>query len=66
MKPSDQNLPQGIYDLLDRIDPDGNRVGYDRHSDGAYTLYVFKLDDSIAFWRASLSLDGRWTLSPIY
>ena len=60
------NLPQGILELLDRIDPEGCRVGFDRHADDTYTLYIFKMDDSIVFWRACLSLDGRWTLSPIY
>lgn len=60
------SLPQGILELLDRIDPGQHRCGFDRHSDRAYTLYLYKDDGSLSFWRACLSLDDRWTLSPIY
>jgi hypothetical protein len=60
------DLPQGLLELIDRIEPLGLRVGYERHSDDAYTLWIPTTDGGWSFWRASRSLDDRWTLSPIY
>jgi hypothetical protein len=60
------NLPEGILDLVGRIYPTWQKVGYERHSDQAYTLWIMTDDQEWKFWRACLSLDNRWTLSPAY
>jgi len=39
-------------------------VDYHRHSDDCYTLFILDVDYSYTGWRAHLSLDLRWTLSP--
>jgi hypothetical protein len=44
--------------------PDALWVTYERHSDQAYTVNVLNLDYRYTVWLGSLSLDGRWTLSP--
>jgi hypothetical protein len=59
-------LPPEVEELLDRIDPGWMKCGVERHSDDALTLWLYGSDQLWSFWRAHLSLDGRWTLSPIY
>lgn len=60
------SLPPELMKTLEDLDPDNNPVGYERHSDEAYTLMLRGRDHTWTFWRACLSLDGRWTVSPIY
>lgn len=58
-------LPDELEELLERIEPD--YLGYDgtKHSDACYTLLLLTLDYRYTAWRAHLSLDDRWTLSPL-
>jgi hypothetical protein len=58
-------LPDELEGLLERIDPD--YLGYDAtfHSPECYTIILLTLDYRYTAWRAHLSLDGRWTLSPL-
>lgn len=63
--PSDVTIPQHLDESVAYLYPDALWVAYERHSDEAYTLWVLDLDYSYNELRACLSLDGRWTLSPV-
>jgi hypothetical protein len=56
-----QDLDQAVSDLA----PDALWVEFEHHSDHAWTVQILDLDYRMTVWRASLSLDHRWTLSPI-
>jgi len=58
-------LPDSLEELLERIDPD--YLGYDAtfHSSECYTIIMLTLDYRYTAWRAHLSQDNRWTLSPL-
>jgi len=57
-----------IEDLEDLIAwnwPDHLWSQWDLHSAQVYTIWILDLDQRYTQWRASLSLDHRWTLSPV-
>ena len=58
-------MPEELEGLLERIAPD--YLGYDAtyHSDECYTIILLTLDYKYTAWRAHLSLDGRWSLTPL-
>lgn len=58
-------LPPPLEELLERLEPD--YLGYDAtfHSKECYTVILLTLDYRYTAWRAHLSLDDRWTLSPL-
>lgn len=58
-------LPPLLDELLDWFAPDCLWIAATRHSESAYTLDIMDLDYTLMAYRASLSLDGRWTLTPI-
>lgn len=51
--------------MLEYLEPDF--LGYDAtfHSERCYTIILLTLDYRYTAWRAHLSLDDRWTLSPL-
>ena len=59
-------LPPRLYHLLVDLVPHRMRIGYERHSDRAYTIMIQDDKGVWTFHRACLSLDDRWTVSPIY
>jgi hypothetical protein len=58
------NPPPELSELVLWRFPDALDLDYQRHSDQVYTVHILDLDYSYTRWLASLSLDGRWTLSP--
>jgi hypothetical protein len=58
-------LPPDLYEALLYLDPSPWFVECVRHSDEAYTLWLQDRLGNVGCWRASLSLDDRWTLSPV-
>jgi hypothetical protein len=58
-------LPEDLELLLERVEPE--YLGYDAtfHSLLCYTIVVLSIDYRYTAWRAHLSLDGRWSLSPL-
>ena len=58
-------LPRKLDELTAWHWPDALWITYERHSDTCYTLNVLDVDYKYTVWRASLSLDHRWTLSPV-
>jgi hypothetical protein len=58
------HLPAALDDLIAYLEPDALWVAGERHSEDAYTVWVLTLDYSYNEYLASLSLDGRWTVSP--
>jgi hypothetical protein len=52
--------------ILTKFGGDVSVVEAVRVSESCWTLYVTHLDGTTTIWRAHLSLDGRWTLSPAY
>lgn len=62
--PTITTLPVAIWDLLDTLAPDALWIASEQHSEQAYTIWYLDLDYSYNEWLATLSLDGRWTLSP--
>jgi hypothetical protein len=58
-------FPDSLDAIIDYAFPDALMVGGTRHSERAFTIYVLDLNYSYTRWLASLSLDGRWTLSPL-
>lgn len=63
--PSIQEIPKRLDEIIDYAFPDALMVGATCHSAHAYSIYVLDLDYSYTKWLASLSLDNRWTLSPV-
>lgn len=64
-EPTILTLPDQLEELLERIEPD--YLGYDAtfHSNECYTIILLTLDYRYTAWRAHLSLDGRWSLTPL-
>jgi hypothetical protein len=58
-------LPNALNELIDYRWPDSLWVAGEMHSEQAYTIWVLDIDYSYNEARACLSLDGRWTLSPV-
>ena len=58
-------LPVQLDELISYRFPDSLWTAAERHSDECYTIWVLDLDYSYNEARATLSLDGRWTLSPV-
>jgi hypothetical protein len=58
-------LPRELDDSIDYLFPAALWVAAEKHSDEAYTVWVLDVDYAYNEIRACLSLDGRWTLSPI-
>jgi hypothetical protein len=58
-------LPEALDELLDYRWPDALWISAERHSPISYTLWILDLDYSYTVWRACLSLDDRWTVSPV-
>jgi hypothetical protein len=58
--------PSDLERLVSELHPDALWIEYWQHSEKAFTVTVLDLDYSYNRWLASLSLDNRWTLSPVY
>lgn len=58
-------VPQALEDLIEFAHPDFLMAEAERHSDQAFTITVLTIDYKYIVWRAHLSLDDRWTLSPV-
>jgi hypothetical protein len=58
-------LPDTLADLIDYRWPDALWVAAERHSERCITFWVLDLDYKYTEWIAHLSLDDRWTLSPV-
>lgn len=58
-------LPPALDELIDYAYPDSLWVAGQQHSDGFYTVWVLDVDSCYNELRASLSLDQRWTLTPV-
>jgi len=63
-KPVFKLVDPRLEELIDWAFPDALWVDYHRHADDCYTVFVLDLDYSYTGYRAHLSLDHRWTLSP--
>lgn len=59
------NLPQGLEELVDYAWPDALWVAGEIRDDTTYTIWILNIDETYTEWLASLSLDERWTLSPV-
>jgi hypothetical protein len=57
--------PYDLDQLVSYLYPDALWVTFDQHSAEVWTVNVLDLDYRYTVWRANLSLDDRWTLSPI-
>lgn len=57
--------PPGLVSIVEYRHPDSLAISFDRHSDEAWTVTVYDLDYSYYRWLGTLSLDNRWTLSPL-
>jgi hypothetical protein len=57
--------PKALVELVDYRYPDALWVEFDGHSTDCFTVWVLDLDESYNVWRCHLSLDGRWSLSPV-
>lgn len=64
-RPTIQALPETLDALVTYRFPDSLWVAAEMHSDEAYTVWILDVDYSYNEARACLSLDGRWTLSPV-
>lgn len=60
-----KELPYDLELALSYAYPDFIACEAFRHSAEVWTLLVLDLDGTYNTWRASLSLDERWTLSPV-
>lgn len=58
-------LPAGVTSLLNEFFPGHTSMFVERHSDQVYSFGMLDPDYRYTVWRASLSLDQRWTLSPV-
>lgn len=59
------DLPKGLQDLIDYSWPDALWVAGEARGEDFYTIWILNLDSTYTEWNASLSLDERWTLSPV-
>jgi hypothetical protein len=59
------NLPPGLMEIIDYGWPDALWVAGEARADDAYTIWILNIDSTYTEWLASLSWDGRWTLSPV-
>jgi hypothetical protein len=59
------NLPPGLNEIIEYAWPDALWVAAEIRDDETYTLWVLNLDSTYTEWIATLSLDERWTLSPV-
>lgn len=58
------DLPPVLQELLLDAFGDAEVLARPHSRDSVYTLYVLDDDGCVYRWLASLSLDGRWTVSP--
>ena len=63
-EPGISSLPEALEQLIDWRWPDSLWTAYEMHSEECYTVWILDLDYSYNEWLATLSLDGRWTVSP--
>jgi hypothetical protein len=54
-----------LYSLIEEFFPDLHDLQVDWHSPQAATVWMLDRDWKYTRWLASLSLDQRWTLSPL-
>lgn len=59
-------LPDRLYDTVSYAYPQRRWIAFEKHSDYAYTIYVHQGEEGLICLRASLSLDRRWTVTPVY
>lgn len=57
--------PPALEETISYAYPDFLGAEVWRHSDSCFTVLVLDLDQRYNTWRAHLSLDDRWTLSPV-
>jgi len=63
-RPTIQSLPTELDKTISILEDPALAIEHIRHSDECYTLVIFHLSGRYRVWRAFLSLDLRWTLSP--
>jgi hypothetical protein len=60
-----KELPVLLEETLARAFPDALWITSQKHSEECYTVWVLDLDYSYTQWVGHLSLDDRWTVSPV-
>ena len=65
LNPTIQQLPAALDDLIRYRWPDALWVATERHSGRCIIVWILDLDYSYTEWVAHLSLDDRWTVSPV-
>lgn len=64
-EPTIPTLPAALEFLLGEAFPDALWIDAKKVSDFTYVLWMLDLDYSYNEWIAHLSIDHRWTLSPV-
>jgi hypothetical protein len=64
--PTILTLPVQLDELVAYAFPDALWVAGQQHSPSTYTIWVLDLDYRYNEMRACLSMDNRWTLSPVH
>lgn len=59
------DLPPDLIEVLDYAHQERRGMMVTRHSAVCFTIVVLDDDGKLYQWRAHLSVDCRWTLSPI-
>ena len=65
MTPSIQKIPAALDDLIRLKYPDALWVATERHSERCIIVWILNFNYTYTEWVAHLSLDDRWTLSPV-
>jgi hypothetical protein len=65
VEPTDANLPEGLQEIIAYAFGCSPVVVGDAGDETLYRLIVLGEDGELYEWIASLSLDHRWTLSPV-
>ena len=58
-------LPDALERTLDWGWPDALWIAAERHADDTFTVWILDLDLRYNEYRCCLSVDGRWTVSPV-
>jgi hypothetical protein len=63
--PGDKAFPVELKDLVEWRFPDALWIAYERKSEECVVVWILDVDNGYNEWIAHLSLDHRWTLSPV-
>lgn len=64
-EPTISALPKDLLDIVEYAYPDALWIAGERKSGSCYVVYVLDVDQSYNEFVTHLSLDFRWTLSPV-